>query len=305
MLKALFIFAAAGALLAKAACRPVTGDRIHGADLARADARFSALPSTLIIGFAPTPGTKRTFAAAELRRIARSNGIPAGDFDDICFELRMKPLDRDEVIAAMKGSLPPGVTLRILELSRGETPVGSIVFSREGLEPAAPSGLKDVPGIQLWRGAVKYGDTLQFAIWARVELSIDSQVAVANKDLPPGVPIGPASLDLQTVRLAVSGAKALSSVEDIVGKVPRRSIRAGSPITPADLIEPSLVHKGDVVTVEVDSGRARLRFEALAEAEAHAGDLIELRNPSAGRNFKARIDAEGKALIVIPERFNP
>ena len=54
------------------ACLPVGGERILGSDLALADARFAALPAAQIIGYAPAPGMKRIFAAAELGRIARA-----------------------------------------------------------------------------------------------------------------------------------------------------------------------------------------------------------------------------------------
>jgi flagella basal body P-ring formation protein FlgA len=304
MLRGLFILAAAGALLAKADCRQLTGDHIYGADLGGADVRFSALPKTIVIGFAPLPGRKRTFTTAELRLIARANGIPVAEFDDICFELRMAPLDRDDVVAAMRRSLPPGVTLRLLELSRAEAPAGPIAFPKEGLEPPAPSIPGRVINAQLWRGGVKYAGNLQFAILARVELSIPSPVVVANVDLAPGIPIGSSSLNPQILPLPISGAKALSSMEEVAGKLPRRLIRAGSPVMQADLVEPAVIHKGDVVSVEVDSGPARLRFEAEAEADARAGDIVDLRNPAGGKNFKARVDAEGKAAIVIRERFN-
>ena len=54
------------------------GSRILGRDLAIADSRFSALPASLAIGFAPTPGTKRVFSGAELSRIARDEWHLAG-----------------------------------------------------------------------------------------------------------------------------------------------------------------------------------------------------------------------------------
>jgi flagella basal body P-ring formation protein FlgA len=301
MIKTLVILAAAGAMLARADCRKTPEDRIYGADLARADARFSTLPLGLVIGFAPAPGTKRTFTAAELSRIARGNGIAATGFDEICFELRMIPVDPEIALEAMKRSLPRDVTLRIVEFSRPEVPAGPIVFSSEGLEAPAPSS----PGTQIWRGSVKYGARMQFSFWARVELSVTASVVVSSKDLPPGAAIRSNSLDSRIVQHHFYGEPPLPNVEEVIGKVPRRLIRAGFPIMRADLIEPPAVRKGDVVTVEVASGPAHVRFEAVAEQAARAGDLVDLRNPGSGRNFKARIEAGGRALIVVPGRFNP
>jgi hypothetical protein len=58
-----------------------------------------------------------------------------------------------------------------------------------------------------------------------------------------------------------------------------------------------LITRGDHVTVEVRSGRARIRFSADAESAGHAGDSILLRNPENGRLFQAKILERGKVLI--------
>jgi hypothetical protein len=57
-----------------ARCLPVTGDRILGADLASANAKFAALPVSLQLGYAPAPGARRVFTSIELQRIARAGG---------------------------------------------------------------------------------------------------------------------------------------------------------------------------------------------------------------------------------------
>ena len=76
-------------------------------------------------------------------------------------------------------------------------------------------------------------------------------------------------------------------------------MKAGSVIPIAILAEAPTVRKGDSVTVEVQSGPAHVRFEAIAESAARDGDMVELRNPSSGKTFKARLEAGGKALIVL------
>ncbi len=96
-----WIFAFTTSWACCAACTPVAGSRIFARDLATADARFAALPSTLAVGFTPTPGAKRVFAAAELARIAKANGLElsgvglSGVVADVCFELAMHRADVD------------------------------------------------------------------------------------------------------------------------------------------------------------------------------------------------------------------
>lgn len=300
VLTSILLLAAAGPVAATD-CRRVGDDRIHGSDLARVDSRFAALPDGLTIGFSPEPGLRRTFTAAELARIARSNGIPEAAFGEVCFEWWMVPLRQEDVVAAMQHSLMPEITLRVLEISKAPVPVGVAEFPMQRLEPPSPAS----PAVQLWRGAVKYARTRQFGIWARVELTAPSPVLIAFEDLPTGVPISGMALHLEVWPLPVYGEKPVARADEVTGKAPHRLIKAGTPIMRTDLIELPVVRKGDVVAVEVASGASHVRFEAVAAEDGRSGDLIELRNPASGRNFKARVENGPRAVIVVPRRLTP
>ena len=60
-----------------AACTAVDGDHILGSDLARADARYAALPAGLTVGFPPIPGRQRVLDVAFLSALARRYEIDA------------------------------------------------------------------------------------------------------------------------------------------------------------------------------------------------------------------------------------
>ncbi len=127
---ALFVFSwVAVPAISFAGCLPVAGNRILGRDLARADARFSALPADLTVGFAPSPGASRIYPAAELERIARAHGILLPDPQEICFALTMVQLQEDDAAAAMLRALPAELKvksqdLKIVELSKAPVPAG-------------------------------------------------------------------------------------------------------------------------------------------------------------------------------------
>ena len=283
-----------------AVCLPVNGNRILGRDLALADPRFSTLPESLAIGFTPAPGTRRVFATLELQRIARANGIPIDAFEDICFELPMLRLKEEDVTAAMRRSLPADATLRIVEMANFDVPVGPLEFPLEALEP--PGTLNR--GVQLWRGTVKYAETRRLAVWARVEVAVEFVAVVAGKDLLPNVPISVDSVRIETRTGPLEREKPASRIEDVRGRLPKRAVKAGSVIPLAILADAPTVRKGDPVTVEVWSGPARLRFEAVAESAACDGEMVELRNPASGRIFKARLEAGARARIVINARLS-
>jgi hypothetical protein len=143
---------------AMAACVPVTSDRIMGSELS------PALPSSLVVGFAPLPGEKRVFSAAELQRIAKANHVAVVELNDICFELPLKTVTKEQIGAAMARVLPAATHLEIVDIKKAEAPSGEIEFSLAGLEPA------DAWGVRTWRGSARYLGTRKIALWARVKV---------------------------------------------------------------------------------------------------------------------------------------
>lgn len=286
----------AGSGLAVAACFPVTGNRIVGHDLALADQRFSALPATLTVGFAAVPGAQRVFTPLDLQHLARVNGMPVMEYDGICFEIPMRRLTEEDASIAMRRSLPPEATLKIVETAKFAVPAGVLEFPVEGLEPATPAG----HGVQLWRGHVKFAESRQVTWWARVEVTTSYTAIIAARDLPAYTPIVASCLRVETLTGPLERAKLATRIEDVEGRVPNRALTAGSIIPLAVLTSPPTVRRGDRVAVEVRSGLAHVRFQAVAENNARDGDIVELRNPANGKTFKARLGSGPKVLVVIP-----
>jgi flagella basal body P-ring formation protein FlgA len=289
----LFLAGTSGILFAS--CAPVTGNRILGRDLALLDPRFSGLPASLTIGFAPAPGTKRVYSTFELLRLARANGILITSTEDICFELPLTRVTEEGATSAMRRSIPAEAALKIVELANFDVPVGLLEFPREGLEPPSTANR----GVQLWRGHIKYADTRQASFWARVEVSMQFTAVVATMDLAPDTPISAGSLRIETRTGPLEQEKSATRIEDVQGRVSKRALKAGSIIPITVIADAPTVRRGDSVTVDVQSGPAHLRFEAIAESAAHDGDVVELRNPFNGKTFKARLDGGARALVVI------
>jgi hypothetical protein len=194
----------------------VNGDRIFASDLARADARFAALPDTLPLAFAP-----HVFHIAELQRIARANRLSSESLAEVCFETQLHSPSESGFIEAMRRSLPASAVITMLEMFPSPIPAGTIVFPASTRAP------------QIWRGYVQYTPTRRFPIWARISVSI-----------------------------------------------------------------PFVARRGDTVPVEVHSGRAVIRFDAIAQKDVVAGGVADLRNPTTGRTFHARMDG-AKAILVV------
>lgn len=270
-----------------AACVPVTGTRILASDLARADARYSALPAEMALGFAPSPGARRVLPASELARIARANGLSIGQPADICFEFPVHAITKDQAMAAMRKSLPADARLEIVNLAANEVPAGGLTFPPDALDG------------QHWRGYVLYAGNLRAPVWADVKLSIPMTSLVAVRDLAAEVAIDPAAIRTETVTTSSLREAAALRPEDVKGLAPKSAIRAGNVIRRSDLEPSPAVRRGDSIRVKVESGRAQLHFDAVAEASARVGDVIELRSPLGGKPFRARLESSSTAIVVL------
>jgi flagella basal body P-ring formation protein FlgA len=269
-------------------CVPVTASRILARDLALADSRYSALPSTLVAGFTAEPGRTRTLTAAQLQRLARANGLDIENPADLCFELPVSRLKEDDAIAAMRRVLPPEAILKLLEIQTLAAPAGDLEFFLAGLEPSG-----------LWRGDVKYAETKKTPVWARVAITINYSAVVAATDLPADLAIPAGALRVEQKTGPMLHELTAASIADVAGRAPKRPVRAGALIPVALLTDPPDVHRGDSVRVEVRSGPALLHFDAIADAPARRGAIVELRNPASGKTFKARLDSPSTATVEL------
>ncbi len=300
-MKCLFLFLIICSIGASGACLPVTGDRILGRDLALADTHFSGLPAALQLGYAPAPGVARVFAVAELRRIAHANGIAWADGPEVCFEVPMHVPSDTEFIESMQHSLPQSATLRLTDMGRSAIPAGKIEFPLSGLEPAALGS----DGVQLWRGLVQYTNTRRITLWARVTVTVTYGAVITGRDLAINTPIDASALRLENRTGTLLHAPCAARIEDVAGHIVTQPLKAGAEMLLALLEEPPVVKRGDSVRVEVQSGRAILRFDAIAQSAARTGEIAELRNPITGKTFHARISAgptataASKAVVIV------
>jgi len=290
------ILAAAGAI--RPACVPVEEDRILGKHLAAAEPAFAALDPSATVALTPAPGIRRRFSPAELSQLAVRHGIeaPAGaGWREICFERPTEPLTAERVMAALRAALPsPETAIELLDFCRLPLPRGELEFARTGLA-RPPGGSPRIPVI--WRGRLRYAPSRSVAVWAKVRAWARREQVVAAEALPAGKPVAARQLRLETVEAPPFATPAAARIEEVAGRLLRRSVPAGQPVPEALLAAPNDVERGDKVAVEVESGGARLKFQATAESAGRAGDSILVRNPENQRRFRARVSGKGAVIV--------
>ena len=275
-------------------CHPITDDRILGRHLSAAVPELAGIPAEQVVGYSPVPGVKRVFPATQLQRLARAHGLNDIPAKSTCFEWRMSVPQEKELLAAMTKSLTgPSARIEILEISRHPAPAGELVFPVSGLQPVGPSDLKG----RVWRGYVNYSGRRRFPLWARVRITTTEPRVVAAEKLAVGTPIRAEQVRLVTDETPMLEPLAAHSMEEVAGKIPRRSIEPGAVILRNQIQEPAEIRKGQMVRVEAGQGAVHFTLEARAESNGRRGEMVVVRNPTSGKNFRARVEGPGKASV--------
>jgi flagella basal body P-ring formation protein FlgA len=276
------------------ACQLVEGDHILAGDLAAASPAFGALDSTLPIVAAPAPGVRRVFLPEDVTRLARLNGIvlplPAVE---LCFERATEKLTPEALMPVLRAALAlDGAQIEILDFSRFGVPRGTLSFSRTGLSPAGLSFAS------LWRGRIIYDQSRTTPVWVRVHITLERTWVEAASRIPAGKLIETSQIVLRKGPRFPFGPAPLDALELAALHKPLRAIRRGEPIFASMLTKPCEVERGDLVRVEVSSGRAHLEFDAVAQSTAHAGESVLVKNPENGGYFQAHVEAKGKVSVI-------
>jgi flagella basal body P-ring formation protein FlgA len=287
-----------GMIMHSGPCEMVSSDRILGEDLAKAVPAFRGkIPGDAVIGYSPSPGAQRFVGSAELLRIGSPYGVEVSADTHACFEWRLQSLTPDVVRAAIRESLQaPDARIDVLAVSRDQAPAGKLTFPLSGLAASTLSG-PDTP--VTWRGQVQYGGSRQFSVWARVKISATMTRVVATDAILPGQTVTPDLVRLETYDDFPLRNDIARNLDEVIGRTPRRPLRAGLPVFRADLIEPFQVQRGDTVYVTAIAGAAQLHLPAVAETPGRQGDTITLRNPNSGKMFHARIEGKDRALVMV------
>lgn len=261
-------------------------------DIAGAIPAFAQLAPDAALGFAPTPGAVRSFSAVELNQHLSRHGVQQPVTEPVCFEWPMRTLTTDDLRTAMLGSLPEGSEVDVTGPESIAVPPGPLQFPPETLRNG------------MWRGYVAYDPPRRFAVPVQVTVRVPWNRVVARETIPMGARIAESMVHLESGLSEPMRGDFAEELQEVIGRLARRSIRAGASVERSALGEARVVARGDAVHVEVVSGAAILRFDGIAEAPATAGAFVPVRNPDTGKIVHARVNGEGSARLNLSGKEN-
>jgi len=124
-------------------------------------------------------------------------------------------------------------------------------------------------------------------------------VVVASRALARDTVLAPGDVRLASADPATVPAGALHDQALVIGRVLRRPLDEGQAVTTALIAAPTLVRRGQQVTVEARSGLLAVRMEGVARGEGALGDLIEVENVTSGRTVQAVVRSAKSVEVLL------
>jgi flagella basal body P-ring formation protein FlgA len=236
---------------------------------------------------------ERVFTPPELRRVAREHALDAsGFFTNVCFTWPVEPLTATAIQQALENTLTGRAPqVEVVSWNLAPAPRGELIFPLTGL-----SALSDKPAI--WKGYVVYGDGKHFNTWANVRVSIGETHLVLVGRLQAGEGVDRTQVRAELFRGPLPRERALTDLEQLKNVVARRDLQPGVTLLEDMFEAPQEVQRGELVSVLVESGAARVQTQGLACQAGKRGDIISVRNPKTGREYRARIDGKSSVTVV-------
>ncbi|NOX21362.1 MAG: flagellar basal body P-ring formation protein FlgA [Nitrospirae bacterium] len=116
--------------------------------------------------------------------------------------------------------------------------------------------------------------------YKKVYAKVDAQQTVvrAVRPLRRGTVLKREDLYMAPANVLRMPKNALTSMEDAVGKVLKRSVRSGAILTEALVVEKPLIHKGQKVIIVYEKPGLRLTAPGVAREDGYRGSSIQVMN---------------------------
>lgn len=115
------------------------------------------------------------------------------------------------------------------------------------------------------------------------------KIPVLKHPLRNGDVIGQTDIDYIELPARQIQHDTLLSEEDMVGMTPRRMTLAGKPVMNSELERPTVVERGDIVTIVFNDGKLALTTRGKAMQDGATGDLIRITNLNSNKGVDAMV----------------
>jgi len=155
------------------------------------------------------------------------------------------------------------------------------------------------PNSGAWTVAVRCMAPQVWSLYVPVRVSTVQSVVVAMRNLPAGQPITADAIGLQARDTSALNGGALGDPAALVGKIPRRTLAAGSTLTPDTLAAAPSVRRGQIIELLIAVGGLEVHAQGKALADGGSGELIQVENSSSRRIVQGVVRDDGRVEVSL------
>jgi flagellar basal body P-ring formation protein FlgA len=257
-----------------------------------------------ILAPAPPPGAHTIFDAAWLAAAAREHQLdwqPSSRLDQASVTRATRAVAAETIIARLIEEIGMRESVAGAELQL-DNPALRLLVAAEAPNSIAIDGLAIEPRSGRFSAfiAAPAGSTEaeRQHVTGRLVRMID--LPVLSHAMAPGDTIAADDIETMRVRAERLGADAMLDRHGLLGKTPRHSLRPHEPLRAGDVQAPILVHKGDLVTIVLETPALRLTAQGKALEDGAMGATLHIANTKSSRVIDARVTGPSTAAVETP-----
>jgi flagella basal body P-ring formation protein FlgA len=280
--------------------------RVVGAHIVLGDLFDGAGPEAQAeIAASPSPGGTMIFTATWLAGIAQSHGLhwrAPSPLTTIRVERTATELSAEDIAKRIATAL---------DLDRPDRRVVMdtslrLFASAEGPPDIAVDHLKYDRETNHFTAEIRIGAADQDATPIHVSGRVQSlvELAVLGRAVMPGDVIRADDVSTDWVRVELAPPGGVTDPRLLVGKTPRRPLRAATPVRPSDVELPVVIKRNDLVLIVLERPGIYLTAQGKALEDGGQGSTIRVANTQSNRTVDAVVLGTGK-VAVQPAGLGP
>jgi len=253
------------------------------------------------VAYAPEPGKRAVFDARWLYRVAHAYKI---DWRPLSSEIRTV-ITRDSVVID-RAEIEEMILAALAE--KGADPDAEVDLGNHVLRlhvPGEAAEAVEVEEMSYDQRSQRFsaiisapsGNGSARQIRIRGRLFSTTEVPVLNRRVLAGELIKRQDLKWIKVRSRRLQPNTVINDSDLVGRTPRRGLRAGYPILASAVQRPILVPKGSLVTMILRTPQMLLTAQGKALQNGSEGDVVRISNSQSNTVVEAEVVGEGRVAV--------
>lgn len=254
-----------------------------------------------IVAAAPAPGTRIVLDASWLAATAQAHGLawqPASDAVTTEVTRTASIIDQSEITRQLLAAIAPGNSDAQIALDarvKLYVPVGTdtrLAIDNLQVDPTSGRFNADL------RAAA--GDSASDPVHVAGRLVNVIQIPTLTRPMVPGEVIGAGDIAWVAIDIARLPAGQVMDARDLIGRTPRRPVRARETLRPVDLEIPVLIHRNDSVLIVLEAPGMTLTAQGKALEDGGRGEMIRVVNIQSNRTIDATVEAAGQVGLAAP-----